>query len=84
MREYDPELDQSHNLRDELAGMATIVPAFLEQRELAAAYLGLKPEEYDPLKHMALAWVKWRYQCADAALLVRDAPRFYERPKGKP
>lgn len=64
---YDPGM----TLLDEFAAHERDVPAFAEDRGKhehadVAALIGIKPEDFDPVKHWPTALAKWRYRCAIA------------------
>ena len=69
---YNPKWDKSPNLRDIFAMGEHSMPGFSHVPELAAKFIGIKPEEYDPIKHTPLVLATWRYRCADAMLHARD------------
>jgi len=77
--EYNPHWDKSPNLRDIFAMHESTLPNFLLIPENGAKYLGMDPKDYNPEKHLPLVLCAWRYQVADAMLVTRSGPSFYEK-----
>jgi hypothetical protein len=60
--------------RDYFAARETATPMF-KTLEQAAAFIGLKPEEFDHVTHWPHVVAKHRFQMADAMLAARDGAK---------
>ncbi len=65
-RDWSPLDDMRPNMRDIFAMNESTTPNI--DVSTAEKYIGLKPGEFDMLKHWPIVKAKWRYECADAML----------------